>query len=86
MCFDQEVNGFPSIYLYKDGVQLREFEGDRNLDQLIDFMESHQTEEGIAVWKEKERLRDIAYAEKQARKAEAKRLKALQETSSTVIP
>lgn len=86
LCFEENVNGFPSIYLYKNSVQLREYEADRNLEQLIDFMVSHQTDEGIAAWLEKNRLREIEYEAKQIRKAEAKRLKALYDASSTASP
>lgn len=86
LCFEQEVNGFPSIFIYKDGEQIREYEGDKNIEQLIDFMESHQTAEGIAIWEEKDMLREIAYRQKQIRKNEAKRLKALKDATSTAKP
>lgn len=38
LCNEQEVDGFPSLYLYRDGQKVYEYNGGRNLDDLYDFV------------------------------------------------
>lgn len=38
LCNEQEVEGFPSLYLYRDGRKVSEYNGSRNLDDLYDFV------------------------------------------------
>lgn len=38
LCSEQEVNGFPTIFLYKDGEKLNEYSGSRQLDDLFDYV------------------------------------------------
>lgn len=38
LCSEQEVNGFPTIYIYKDGVKKNEYTGKRSLDDLHEFV------------------------------------------------
>lgn len=75
LCFDQKVDGYPTVVLYKDGVWWKEYEGGRNLPELIDFLESHKSEEGIKEWEIRDLQREIAHqlkiAERAARKAQA---------------
>lgn len=75
LCFKQNVDGFPTMILYKDGVWWKEYEGGRKLDELVDFLESHKSTEGIKAWEEREVQREIALqlkiAEKAAKKARA---------------
>ncbi|XP_069692492.1 thioredoxin domain-containing protein 5 homolog isoform X2 [Periplaneta americana] len=41
LCSEQEVDGFPSLYLYKDGSKVAEYTGSRNLDDLYEFVAKH---------------------------------------------
>lgn len=41
LCNEQEVDGFPSLYLYRDGQKISEYVGDRNLDDLYEFVINH---------------------------------------------
>lgn len=38
LCIDQEVDGFPSLYLYRDGLKISEYNGARNLDDLYEYV------------------------------------------------
>lgn len=41
LCNEQEVDGFPTLYLYRDGLKVAEYNGARNLDDLYEFVESY---------------------------------------------
>ncbi|XP_076619033.1 thioredoxin domain-containing protein pretaporter [Colletes latitarsis] len=41
LCNEQEVDGFPSLYLYRDGHKVSEYNDARNLDDLYEFVASH---------------------------------------------
>ncbi|XP_026473312.1 thioredoxin domain-containing protein 5 homolog [Ctenocephalides felis] len=41
LCSLQAVDGFPTLYLYKDGQKLSEYNGSRSLDDLYEFLMSH---------------------------------------------
>lgn len=41
LCSDQDVNGFPTLYIYKDGEKLSEYNGNRSLDDLFEFVNRH---------------------------------------------
>ncbi|KAJ8917127.1 hypothetical protein NQ315_012617 [Exocentrus adspersus] len=41
LCNDEEVEGFPSMFLYKNGVKVSEYSGSRSLDDLYDFVVKH---------------------------------------------
>ncbi|KAJ8961632.1 hypothetical protein NQ314_005884 [Rhamnusium bicolor] len=41
LCNDEEVEGFPTIFLYKDGGKISEYSGSRSLDDLYDFVNKH---------------------------------------------
>lgn len=41
LCSEQEVNGFPTIYIYKDGIKQSEYLGSRSLEDLYDFVVRH---------------------------------------------
>lgn len=39
--FFLQVNGFPTLFLYKGGEQISEYTGDRSLDDMVTFVTSH---------------------------------------------
>lgn len=41
LCNEQEVDGFPTLYLYRNGHKVSEYNGSRNLDDLYDFVMNH---------------------------------------------
>ncbi|XP_046734653.1 thioredoxin domain-containing protein 5 homolog [Diprion similis] len=41
LCNEQEVDGFPTLFLYKDGRKLSEYNGSRTLDDLYEFVMNH---------------------------------------------
>lgn len=41
LCNEQEVDGFPTLYLYHNGRKVSEYNGSRNLDDLYDFVMNH---------------------------------------------
>jgi len=36
--FCYQVNGFPTMFLYRDGKKVEEYEGNRSLDDLYSFV------------------------------------------------
>ncbi|ETN67986.1 disulfide-isomerase tigA [Anopheles darlingi] len=38
LCGEQEVNGYPTVFLYRDGVKVTEYHGHRSLDDLYEFV------------------------------------------------
>nr|CAD7201362.1 unnamed protein product [Timema douglasi] len=41
LCSQQQVDGFPTLFLYKDGEKVAEYNGSRSLDDLYDFVTKH---------------------------------------------
>lgn len=41
ICDGNGVNGFPTLYIFKDGVKVEEYNGKRGLDELAAFVEKH---------------------------------------------
>lgn len=41
LCSEQEVDGFPTLYLYRAGRKVSEYNGSRNLEDLYDFVMNH---------------------------------------------
>ncbi|KAK2578309.1 hypothetical protein KPH14_002584 [Odynerus spinipes] len=41
LCYEQEVDGFPTLYLYRNGRKVSEYNGSRNLDDLYGFVMNH---------------------------------------------
>ncbi|KAL6255752.1 hypothetical protein P5V15_012995 [Pogonomyrmex californicus] len=41
LCNEQEVDGFPTLYLYRNGRKVSEYNGSRNLEDLYDFVMNH---------------------------------------------
>lgn len=41
LCTDQEVEGFPTVFLYKGGKKISEYSGSRSLKDLEDFITKH---------------------------------------------
>uniref|UniRef100_A0A2M4A5E6 Putative disulfide-isomerase tiga n=1 Tax=Anopheles triannulatus TaxID=58253 RepID=A0A2M4A5E6_9DIPT len=38
LCGEQEVNGYPTVFLYRDGVKVTEYHGHRSLEDLYEFV------------------------------------------------
>jgi thioredoxin domain-containing protein 5 len=45
VCSEQEVNGFPTIFLYKNGNKVSEYHGNRGLEDMYDFVKSQASGE-----------------------------------------
>lgn len=43
LCSEQDVNGFPTLFIYKDGEKISEYNGSRSLDDLFEFVNTHTT-------------------------------------------
>ncbi|XP_018328109.1 thioredoxin domain-containing protein 5 homolog [Agrilus planipennis] len=41
LCSEEEVDGFPTIFMYKNGAKVTEYDGDRSLDDLQEFVNKH---------------------------------------------
>lgn len=41
MYYNLQVNGFPTLYLYKEGEKVSEYEGDRSLQDMASFISQH---------------------------------------------
>ncbi|XP_058443464.1 thioredoxin domain-containing protein 5 homolog [Malaya genurostris] len=41
LCGEQEVNGFPTVFIYRNGDKLSEYNGNRSLEDLHDFVTRH---------------------------------------------
>lgn len=44
LCDEQSVDGFPTIFLYKAGKKVEEYNGGRTLDDLYEFVNKHAAE------------------------------------------
>lgn len=44
LCGEQQVNGFPTVYIYRSGEKLSEYNGNRSLEDLHDFVTRHMSE------------------------------------------
>ncbi|KAL1123519.1 hypothetical protein AAG570_002596 [Ranatra chinensis] len=47
LCSDQEVDGFPTLLLYKDGRKISEYNGSRGLEDLIEFVTKHSSHDEL---------------------------------------
>lgn len=45
MCTEQDVQGYPTIFLYKNGKKISEYNGSRGLEDMHEFVKSHLVEE-----------------------------------------
>jgi len=41
LCNNEEVEGFPTLLLYKDGARMQEYKGSRSLEDLYEFVSKH---------------------------------------------
>jgi thioredoxin domain-containing protein 5 len=41
LCSEQDVNGFPTLYIYKNGEKVTEYNGNRSLEDMFDFVKGH---------------------------------------------
>lgn len=60
LCEEEDVDGVPTLNLYRNGKYMREYEGALSLKELIDAVESHQTNQGIKAWQKREKQRAIS--------------------------
>lgn len=44
LCAEQEVDGFPTVYIYRDGAKIEEYNGSRSLDDLFEYVTKHSEE------------------------------------------
>ncbi|KAK4313614.1 hypothetical protein Pmani_015047 [Petrolisthes manimaculis] len=47
LCSQQNVNGFPTLYLYNEGEKVSEYEGDRSLQDMAAFVSRHLTHDEL---------------------------------------
>lgn len=47
LCNQQEVDGFPTLFLYKDGEKVAEYTGSRSLEDLYEFVIKHITHDEL---------------------------------------
>ncbi|VEN62587.1 unnamed protein product [Callosobruchus maculatus] len=41
LCNDENIEGFPTLILYRDGIRISEYSGTRTLEDLSDFVSKH---------------------------------------------
>lgn len=41
LCNEQGVDGFPTVFVYKNGKQVEEYTGSRSLEDLYEFVKKH---------------------------------------------
>lgn len=41
LCSEQEVDGFPTVYIYRNGAKVDEYNGSRSLDDLYEYVNKH---------------------------------------------
>ena len=41
LCSEQDVQGFPTIFIYQDGDKITEYNGNRSLEDMYEFVSSH---------------------------------------------
>lgn len=41
LCSEQEVDGFPTIYIYRTGEKVEEYNGSRSLEDLHEYVTRH---------------------------------------------
>lgn len=44
LCSQQDVNGFPTLFIYKNGEKISEYNGSRSLDDMFAFVKSHNVD------------------------------------------
>ena len=48
LCKKNNIEGYPSLQIYKDGKQLEEFRDDREFDLLVNFVDKHARKSGAS--------------------------------------
>lgn len=43
LCSEQNVDGFPTVFIYRDGAKLEEYDGSRTLDDLYEYVTKHSS-------------------------------------------
>lgn len=46
-CGEQDVNGFPTIFIYRDGHKLQEYNGNRSLEDLYEFVQRYASRDEL---------------------------------------
>lgn len=44
LCDEQNVDGFPTVFIYRDGKKVEEYDGGRTLDDLYEFVNKHASQ------------------------------------------
>lgn len=44
LCSTQEVDGFPTIFIYRNGDKVTEYNGNRSLEDLVNFVNRHRSD------------------------------------------
>lgn len=45
LCSQENVNGFPTLFIYRNGEKISEYNGSRSLDDLYEFVKTHDVAE-----------------------------------------
>lgn len=69
LCNRLKVNGFPTMFMYKQGKNMGEYEGGKYLNQLEEFIARNMSEEAMSIWLEHEKEKNRKNAERKAAKA-----------------
>lgn len=43
LCTDENVDGFPTVFIYRNGKKLEEYDGNRSLDDLFEYVTKHSS-------------------------------------------
>lgn len=70
LCFQEGVDGFPSINLYKEGKFVAEYDNSRTFTLLNEFINAYRTPETAAAYEKKQAARLAAKAAKKAAEAD----------------
>lgn len=76
LCQHQDIIGYPTINLYKNGTFYTEYEGNNKLSVVTDFVESHQVKETEQGWAEREAARQVLHDVNKKKRAEKRALEA----------
>lgn len=47
LCQNENIDGFPTLMIYKNGVRVTEYNGARDLDELYSFVQRYSTHEEL---------------------------------------
>ena len=47
LCKNQEINGYPTLLLFKNGAKFKDYQNSRGLDDFLSFIESNLVHEDL---------------------------------------